>query len=90
MLPIADHEPEFTPYFATPHGIEPGAAAALYGVPHHRVDSLEALAGRVGNALAEGRSAVVEIRTERQANRDAHLEARRLATEAAEAAFSAP
>jgi 2-succinyl-5-enolpyruvyl-6-hydroxy-3-cyclohexene-1-carboxylate synthase len=37
MLPIARHEPEFTPYFATPHGLDLSRAAALFDVPYRRV-----------------------------------------------------
>ena len=33
MLPIRDFEPAFTPYFATPHGLDFEHAARLYGLP---------------------------------------------------------
>lgn len=43
MLPIAEHEPDFTPYFATPHGLDLSRAAALFGVPYQRVRDGDAL-----------------------------------------------
>ncbi len=41
MLPIRNHEPQFTPYFATPHGLDFRHAAALYGLPFRRVETRE-------------------------------------------------
>ena len=32
MLPIAEHDPHFTRYFATPHGIDPRHAAEAHGL----------------------------------------------------------
>lgn len=87
FLPVREHEPAFTPYFATPHGIEPGRAAALYGVPHRRLDDRSELAGAIAAALGSGRSAVLEIRTDREANRQAHRRATEAVTAAAKAAL---
>lgn len=33
MLPVSDHEPAFTEFFTTPHGMEQKHAAALQGIP---------------------------------------------------------
>ncbi len=74
MLPVRDHEPEFTPYFATPHGLDPASAAALYGVAHRRVEGLAALTTAVAKGLDAGQSVLLEIRTDREANRRGHDE----------------
>jgi 2-succinyl-5-enolpyruvyl-6-hydroxy-3-cyclohexene-1-carboxylate synthase len=41
FLPIRDHEPEFTPLFATPHGRDVARVAALHDLPHRRVEGRE-------------------------------------------------
>jgi len=38
LLPIRNHEPEFTRYFATPHGLEVARVADLYDLGHERVE----------------------------------------------------
>jgi len=38
LLPIREHEPAFTRFFATPHGLDLRHAAALYGLPYQEVD----------------------------------------------------
>jgi 2-succinyl-5-enolpyruvyl-6-hydroxy-3-cyclohexene-1-carboxylate synthase len=90
FLPVSEHEPAFTPYFATPHGIEPARAAALYGVGHRLVDGAAALAEALPGALASGRSAILEVRTDRARNRDAHAAAAEAVRRAARAALDLP
>jgi 2-succinyl-5-enolpyruvyl-6-hydroxy-3-cyclohexene-1-carboxylate synthase len=85
MLPVAEHEPEFTPYFATPHGVQPQVGAALYGVPHRRVESTSDLVAAVEAALKTAGSEVVEIRTDRALNERGHAQSRGAAGRAAEA-----
>ena len=72
-LPIADHEPDFTRFFATPHGIDPRHAAAA-----HEIDYAEVAVGvvgtEVGRRLRSGGSAVLRVRTDRAANHRAHAE----------------
>lgn len=67
MLPIRAHEPAFTEYFATPHGLELSHAAALYGLSYKRVtsDQVEASAR---DAFTEGGGHVLEVRTDRDRN----------------------
>ena len=52
MLPIRDFEPVFTPYFATPHGLDFRHAARMYGLPFSDAASPpeleEAVAAAVG------------------------------------------
>jgi 2-succinyl-5-enolpyruvyl-6-hydroxy-3-cyclohexene-1-carboxylate synthase len=72
FLPVREHEPAFTRYFATPHGVDPARAGALYGVAHELLDGPEALAGALKRALVSGASRILEIRTDRDANREGH------------------
>ena len=75
MLPITEHEPHFTQYFATPHGLDLRHAANLHGIDF-REASVPDLGDAVTEALSEGRTAVVRVRTDRGANRARHLEVR--------------
>jgi 2-succinyl-5-enolpyruvyl-6-hydroxy-3-cyclohexene-1-carboxylate synthase len=70
FLPVRAHEPHFTPLFATPHGLDPARVAALYGLSHERVEQAD-VGARVRAALADGAggSAMLEVRTDREANR---------------------
>jgi 2-succinyl-5-enolpyruvyl-6-hydroxy-3-cyclohexene-1-carboxylate synthase len=85
FLPIREHEPHFTPLFATPHGIQPERVAAVYGLPFERVEPA-AVAERVRAALSAGGSRLIEVRTNREINRlrrDAAIERARAAAVAA-------
>jgi len=66
LLPVRDHEPAFTTYFATPHGRDFAHLAAFHGLPHRRVEGrVEATAGEAapggegappgGEGAADGR-----------------------------------
>jgi 2-succinyl-5-enolpyruvyl-6-hydroxy-3-cyclohexene-1-carboxylate synthase len=70
FLPVRAHEPHFTPLFATPHGLDPARVAALYGLRHELVAPGD-VGGRVRAALADpaGGSVVLEVRSDRDANR---------------------
>jgi 2-succinyl-5-enolpyruvyl-6-hydroxy-3-cyclohexene-1-carboxylate synthase len=67
MLPISEHDPEFTDFFTTPHGLDPRHAAAA-----HSIDYSEPGVGSIGTAvvgsLASGRSAILRVRTDSQAS----------------------
>ena len=69
FLPQAEmlERAEFEALFGTPSGIEPEALATAYGIPHRRVDSLDALA----SAAQEG-TGMIEIRTARRRNVEVH------------------
>ena len=86
MLPIREHEPEFTQYFATPHGLDFRHAAELYGIPYRRVDhptgAEDALEDAFGDVLAGTGPRILEVRSDRDQNqrgRDAMVEAVRRA-----------
>jgi 2-succinyl-5-enolpyruvyl-6-hydroxy-3-cyclohexene-1-carboxylate synthase len=66
---------EFESLLGTPRGVDVAKAAALFDLPHRRLDSLADLSG----ALAAG-TGLVEIKTNRQTNADLH---RRLANRVA-------
>ncbi len=89
MLPIREHEPAFTPYFATPHGLDFSHAAALHGVPHVRVGGAEALDRALGDALTEGGTRIVEVSSDRERNRLRHREVEAAVRQAVEAELHA-
>jgi 2-succinyl-5-enolpyruvyl-6-hydroxy-3-cyclohexene-1-carboxylate synthase len=72
-LPIAEHEPDFTTYFATPHGLELARAAGLYGLDVADVDIPE-LRGALEAAIRAGRTTILRVKSERARNRRRHEE----------------
>ena len=64
-----DHEPEFTRYFATPHGLDFRHVAELYGISYQRVDHTSAAADAFGKALAGTGPRILEVRSDRDQNR---------------------
>ena len=61
---------EFEALLGTPRGVDVAKAAALFDLPHHRLESLAELP----IALAAG-TGLIEVRTDRQTNVDAHRRA---------------
>ncbi|HEX8754532.1 MAG TPA: thiamine pyrophosphate-binding protein, partial [Solirubrobacterales bacterium] len=61
---------EFETLFGTPRGLETARVAALFDLPHRRLESLSELP----EALAAG-TGLIEVRTDRQANVEAHRRA---------------
>lgn len=75
MLPIAEHDPHFTRYFATPHGVDPRHAAEAHGLDF--IDATEEdFRGVVDEALTSGRTTIVRVRTDRSVNHRLHVETR--------------
>jgi len=74
MLPIRKFEPVFTPYFATPHGLDFRHAAKMYGLPFTDVTAPAELAEAVAAAVARPGTEVIRVRTDRDANRLRHEE----------------
>ncbi|MEQ9399322.1 MAG: 2-succinyl-5-enolpyruvyl-6-hydroxy-3-cyclohexene-1-carboxylic-acid synthase [Longimicrobiales bacterium] len=64
MLPVADHEPHFTRFFATPHGLDFAHTAALHGLPLEDRPAAE-VEEAVRAALDAGGTRIVRVRTER-------------------------
>jgi 2-succinyl-5-enolpyruvyl-6-hydroxy-3-cyclohexene-1-carboxylate synthase len=69
--------PEFEALLGTPRGVDAAKAAALFDLPHRRLDSLDGLV----DALAAG-TGLIELKTNRKTNADLH---RRLAERVAAA-----
>jgi 2-succinyl-5-enolpyruvyl-6-hydroxy-3-cyclohexene-1-carboxylate synthase len=72
-LPVSDHEPAFTSYFATPHGLDLRHAAALHGIELQDV-TLAGLPLSLAGAIRGGRTVVLRVRTDRGANHRRHAE----------------
>lgn len=70
MLPVREHEPHFTPLFATPHGLDFRHVAELHGVPFQDVTADE-LSSALKGALGAGGTRILRVRTEREAERRA-------------------
>jgi 2-succinyl-5-enolpyruvyl-6-hydroxy-3-cyclohexene-1-carboxylate synthase len=81
-LPVRHHEPAFTRFFATPHGLDFGKAAELYGIPYSLAGTLKDFETVFAGALVSGAPRVVEVRTRREAT---HARRRRLVEEVVEA-----
>lgn len=82
MLPISKHEPEFTRYFTTPHGLDFRHLAALYGIPHRRVDEATGLREELARSVIEPGPKILEIRTDRSENQRRHREVAHAVAEA--------
>jgi len=72
-LPIAEHEPEFTAYFAAPHGLDLAHAAALHGLAVTDV-AIPELRQPLEDAIRAGRTCILRVRCERAVNRRRHAE----------------
>jgi 2-succinyl-5-enolpyruvyl-6-hydroxy-3-cyclohexene-1-carboxylate synthase len=68
MLPIRDREPEFTQYFATPHGLDFRYVAELYGIPYRHVDHPTGAEEAFAEVLAGSGPRILEIRSDRDQN----------------------
>jgi len=75
VLPVREHEPAFTRFFAMPHGLDFGKAAELYGIPYFAAASLKEFEAAFPRAVACGGPAIVEVRTRRV---ETHARRRRL------------
>lgn len=76
FLPQAAQLPaaRFERLFATPHGVDLGALAAVHGLPTTGVTAAADLAPAVSAALAAGGVRLVHVRTDRAANVAVHAE----------------
>jgi len=72
FLPVAGERDAFEQHIATPHGLDFEHAAALYGCDHERVATVGELRAGLDRAVGEGRTTILEVRTERGANLALH------------------
>lgn len=72
FLPVARHGEIFEPYFGTPHGLDFEAAAALYGVSFSRARGAADAAEGAARAAEARETRIVQLRTDRERNREAH------------------
>ncbi len=88
LLPIREHEPAFTPLFATPHGRDFSLLAGFHSLPYLSVDvrsdtptdepgarGPEGLERALTAALAWEASGILEVKTDRNENRQLREEA---------------
>jgi 2-succinyl-5-enolpyruvyl-6-hydroxy-3-cyclohexene-1-carboxylate synthase len=72
FLPVADERDAFEVHVATPHGLEFGRAADLYGCGYERPGSVSALEAAVRCSTAAAGTTIIEVRTDRSANLALH------------------
>jgi 2-succinyl-5-enolpyruvyl-6-hydroxy-3-cyclohexene-1-carboxylate synthase len=72
FLPVAQEADAFEQHVATPHGLDFGHAAALYGLHHVRPGSPQELRQALAEALTSQAATLIEVRTEREANLELH------------------
>lgn len=72
FLPIASQTEIFEQHVATPPGLDFARAATLYGLEHTRPSTLAALDLALTRSLRGERSTLIELRTDRVANRQLH------------------
>ncbi|MEQ1854856.1 MAG: 2-succinyl-5-enolpyruvyl-6-hydroxy-3-cyclohexene-1-carboxylic-acid synthase [Longimicrobiales bacterium] len=72
-LPVASHEPHFTRYFATPHGLDFAHAAALHGIAIEDVEA-EGLADPLEAAIQAGGTRILRVRSDRAVSHQRRIE----------------
>lgn len=72
FLPVATQADAFETHVATPHGLDFGHAAALYGCAHVRAGTPGALRDAVTEGIGAPGTTIVEVRTDRATNLDLH------------------
>ncbi|MEM8559751.1 MAG: thiamine pyrophosphate-binding protein, partial [Bacteroidota bacterium] len=73
VVPTSD----FERFFGTPHGLGFADAAALFGLAYHAPTTFGGFVDAYRAACAAGRSALIEVRTERSANEALHARLRK-------------
>lgn len=74
FLPVASQGEAFERHVATPTGLDFAHAAALYGCRHHHAATLDELAEALMQSLGGTATTIIEVRTERGANRRLHAD----------------
>ena len=89
MLPIAEHDPAFTKYFATPHGLDFRHVAEMHAIVFSDAE-IDGLDTALGVALESGRTCIVRVRTNRETNARRHREVSDAVTEAVQKVLKLP
>ena len=89
MLPIAEYEPAFTKYFATPHGLDFRHVAEMHDIVFSDSE-IGGLDSALGVALESGRTSIVRVRTNRDTNTRRHSEVSDAVTAAVQKALESP
>ena len=74
FLPIATEHDIFEPHVATPTTLDFSVAAQLFGCGHESVDDVDSFAGALIRALRADQTTIIEVTTERAANRELHAD----------------
>ena len=72
FLPIAAQPELLDPWFTAPHDVDLSGIRGLFGIPVHRPASAAEFTSVYREACASGATAIIEVRTERNANLAAH------------------
>lgn len=72
FLPIAEYPDVFESYFGTPHGYTFAQAARMFEVAYSQPKTKAAFREAYQQAMQSGASALIEVRTERTANKALH------------------
>jgi 2-succinyl-5-enolpyruvyl-6-hydroxy-3-cyclohexene-1-carboxylate synthase len=72
FLPIREHEDVFEPHFTTPQGRTFESAAETFDLSYHRPTSAEAFRDAYEQACVADGPALIEVQTDREANRRVH------------------
>jgi 2-succinyl-5-enolpyruvyl-6-hydroxy-3-cyclohexene-1-carboxylate synthase len=72
FLPIAQSTDIFDSYFGTPHGVKFSHAAAMFGIDYYQPQTPDQLIHDYRQAIANHRSAVIEVTTDRAENLQLH------------------
>jgi 2-succinyl-5-enolpyruvyl-6-hydroxy-3-cyclohexene-1-carboxylate synthase len=72
FLPVAGETDAFEEHIATPHGLDFGQAAALYGCGYARPSTLDELRLAVAGALGRPITTIIEVSTDRAENLALH------------------
>jgi 2-succinyl-5-enolpyruvyl-6-hydroxy-3-cyclohexene-1-carboxylate synthase len=77
----------FEPVFGAPHGLGFEHAARMFGLPYVQPTTANTFTAAYREALASGRSAIIEVRTDRDANAALHRDLQARCARAVEAAL---
>jgi len=89
FLPIREHDAVFEPYFTTPQGRTFEEPAATFGLPYVQPDSPGAFRAAYQEACTRSGPSLIEVQTDREANRDVHDRIERRVADVLEASEAA-